>query len=128
MDRMTWEKLIDAAKAVICPRVLSDSVEAGGVGAAILTESGHIYVGVCIDTACSLGMCAERSAIANMITCGESRVTHLVCLGSRGNVMMPCGACRELLMQLGNRDMEILTDAGSFASVTLDCLMPRWWK
>ena len=44
-----------------------------------------------IDTACTLGMCAERSAIANMITNGESRIVRLVCVMGDGRVGMPCG-------------------------------------
>jgi len=53
-------------------------VEAGDVSAAILTEKGNIYVGVCTDTTCSLGMCAERNAIANMITNGENDICRVI--------------------------------------------------
>ena len=67
----TWERLYNAALQVQNPREISPFIEAGGVAAALLTKGGNIYVGVCIDTACTLGMCAERSAIANMITNGE---------------------------------------------------------
>ena len=63
-----WSKLYNAAKAVQNDRRISPFIDAGGVSAAILTKQGNIYVGVCIDTASTLGMCAERNAIANMIT------------------------------------------------------------
>ena len=66
-----WNKLYDAAVKVQNNRIISPFIEAGGVAAAILTKQGNIYVGVCIDTASTLGMCAERNAIANMITNGE---------------------------------------------------------
>ena len=56
------DKMYLAARNVQKKREISPLVEAGGVSAAILTEKGNIYVGVCIDTACSLGMCAERNA------------------------------------------------------------------
>lgn len=49
-------------------------MEAGGVATAIESESGKIYTGVCVDGACTLGICAERNAIFNMITNGESAV------------------------------------------------------
>lgn len=127
MENDSWRNLIKEAKRVINPRNISEFVEAGGVGAAILTESGSVYTGVCIDTACSLGMCAERNAIANMITNGESRIEKLVCLGSNGNLMFPCGACRELMMQLGKKDIRILTDKDAFTYVNLEELMPDWW-
>ena len=66
-----WEKLYNKAKSVQSERRISPFIDAGGVAAAILTKKGNIYVGVCIDTASTLGMCAERNAIANMITNGE---------------------------------------------------------
>ena len=104
-------------------------MEAGGVAAAILTKDGNIYVGVCIDTACSLGMCAERNAIANMLTHGENEIGKVVAVMSDGRVGSPCGACRELMMQLSERscDIEILTDLDGYKIVTLGELMPDWW-
>lgn len=128
-DNEIWDRLIEAAREKLKPRTISAFIEAGGVSAAILTDKGNIYTGVCIDTACSLGMCAERNAIANMITNGESRIVKLVCIMGSGKVGLPCGACRELLMQL-DRDsgsIEILTDAETCSSVTLSSLVPDWW-
>lgn len=124
-----WNELYLAAKSVLNPREVSPSVEAGGVAAAILTEDGNIYTGVCIDTACSLGMCAERNAIGNMLTNGETKIVKLMCIGrNNDNVMMPCGACRELLMQLGNKNMEIITDLKTETVVSLKDLMPNLWN
>ena len=57
-------------------RASSDHMEAGGVAAAVLSESGKVYTGVCVDTACTLGVCAERNALFNMITNGESKILH----------------------------------------------------
>lgn len=73
-----WDKLYDAARKVQNERTVSPFVDAGAVAAGILTKAGNVYVGVCIGTACSLGMRAERNAIANMITCGESQIDKLV--------------------------------------------------
>lgn len=107
-----WDKLYEEAKKKINQRTISPFIEAGGVSAAILTDKGNIYTGVCIDTACSLGMCAERNAIANMITNGENKIVKLVCVMEDGCVGSPCGACREYLMQLDKESplMEILVD------------------
>ena len=58
-----WNELYNAAKAVQNEREVSDKIYAGGVGAAVESSSGKIYVGVCIDTSCTLGICAERNAI-----------------------------------------------------------------
>ena len=53
-----WTELYNAAKAVQNSREISDRVWAGGVAAAIESESGRIYVGVCVDTSSTLGICA----------------------------------------------------------------------
>ena len=124
-----WDILYSKALEVQNGRVISPFVDAGGVAAAILTVSGNIYVGVCIDTACSLGMCAERNAIANMITNGECEIDKVVAVMSDGRVGSPCGACRELMMQLSPRSggIEILTDLEKKTTVKLGELMPDWW-
>ncbi len=124
-----WTLLFNEAKAKLNPRTISPFIEAGGVAAAIMTDKGNIYTGVCIDTACTLGMCAERNAIANMITNGESKIVKLVCVMGSGSVGSPCGACREYLMQLDKDSpkMEILTDYETQSTITLGELVPDWW-
>lgn len=124
-----WEKLYNAAKSVQNNRAVSPFVDAGGVAAAILTKSGNIYVGVCIDTCSSLGMCAERNAMANMLTNGEHEIDKVVAVMPDGRVGSPCGACREFMMQLSKDSggIEILTDYESRATVRLRQLVPDWW-
>ena len=124
-----WTMLYNEAKSKLSPRVISPFIDAGGVAAAILTDKGNVYTGVCIDTCSSLGMCAERNAIANMITNGEQNIEKLVCVMGDGRVGSPCGACREFLMQLGkdSPNIEILTELEGFKTVTLGDLVPDWW-
>ncbi len=124
-----WDKLYIAARKVQYEREISSSIEAGTVSAALLTTKGNIYVGVCIDTACSLGMCAERNAIANMITNGESQITKMVAVMPDGKAGMPCGACREFMMQLDKEagKIEILCDYEIKKTVKLKALIPDWW-
>ena len=124
-----WKKLYDAATKVQKGRVISPFIEAGGVAAAILTKDGNIFVGVCIDTASTLGMCAERNAIANMITNGESRIDKVVAVMPDCRVGSPCGACREYMMQLDrdSGEIEILLDLETERTVKLKELIPDWW-
>lgn len=124
-----WNNLYKAAQAVQNGRTLSPFVDAGGVAAAILTKSGNIYVGVCIDTASSLGMCAERNAIANMITHGESQISKVVAIMPDGRVGPPCGACCEFMLQIetSNENIEILLDYESQKTALLKTLFPNWW-
>lgn len=125
-----WTELYEAAKRVLDPRNVSDIIEAGGVAAAVESVSGKIYVGVCIDSACTLGICAERNAIFNMITNGENAIKRVIAVNWDGKAMPPCGACRELMTQLmpkDDRDVQVMLDYESNRVVTLGELTPEWW-
>jgi len=69
-----FNELTKIAKDILNPRELSDGSHAGSVAAALVTDKGNVFKGVCIDTPCSMGFCAEHAAIAAMITAGESRL------------------------------------------------------
>lgn len=121
--------MYSAARAVQNERAISDCVEAGGVAAAVLSASGKIYTGVCVDAACTLGICAERSAIFSMITAGEQEISRVIAIDS-GNAVPPCGACREFMAQLmpgKYHRIEIMMDYGADRVVTLGELTPDWW-
>ena len=125
-----WRDLYQAARDAIHPRVLSRFAEAGGVAAAVESASGKIYVGVCVDTACSLGICAERNAIFHMITNGESQILRVMAVNQSGKIMPPCGACRELMTQLmpdKYASIEIMLDYENGKIGTLGSLTPEWW-
>ena len=125
-----WKELYDAAKKVLKPRDVSKIIEAGGVSAAVESVSGKIYVGVCVDTACTLGICAERNAIFNMITNGEDGLKRGVAINREGKAISPCGACREFMTQLmpeEYRKIEIMMDYENERIVTLGDLTPEWW-
>lgn len=129
MDKI-WSKLYAEARAVLKPRKVSGIIEAGGVGAAIESASGRIYVGVCVDGACTLGICAERNAVFNMLTNGEDAIRRVVAVNWDGKVMPPCGACRELMAQLmpeGYKNVEVMLDYEKDEIVTLGALTPHWW-
>jgi cytidine deaminase len=104
-------------------------MEIGSVGAAVLSNKGNIYTGICIDTACSMGMCAERNAIANMLTNGENMLTKVVAVMPDGSSGTPCGVCREFMLQLGAgaKDIEILLSLEPLKVVKLGDQLPDWW-
>ncbi len=125
-----WYELFDAAKKVQNGRRVSDYVEAGGVASAIVSESGKIYTGVCVDTCSTLGICAERNAIFNMLTNGEERISKVLAIMPDGKTGAPCGACRELMVQLMPKDygnIEIMLDFENGRTVKLCELTPEWW-
>lgn len=111
---MTNDELIERAAAVLRPHRGPDARPFGDVGAALISERGDVYTGVCIDTA-SWGLCAERSAIAAMATAGEYRVAKIVAVwrnrrDGRLSVLPPCGVCREFIRSIdeGNLDTEVV--------------------
>ena len=125
-----WEDLYKAARNVQNPREVSERIYAGGVAAAIEASSGKIYTGVCVDTSCTLGICAERNAIFNMITNGDNEVKRVLTIMSDGKTEAPCGACRELMTQLmpkSYQHVEIMLDYKKEKVVTLGELTPEWW-
>ncbi|MBQ5334666.1 MAG: cytidine deaminase [Oscillospiraceae bacterium] len=125
-----WDQLYAAAKAALNPRRISDYVSAGEVAAAILSKSGRIYTGVCVDTCSTLGICAERSAIFAMLTAGEQEIDKVLCVKPDGSSGAPCGACRELMVQLmpeSYGDIEIMVNRQTGEAVRLGDITPMWW-
>ena len=125
-----WKKLYDAAKAVQKEKKVSNYITAGEVAAAIESESGKIYTGVCVDTASTLGICAERNAMFNMITNGENRIKRVLAIMPNGKTGAPCGACREFMVQLmadDYKDVEIMLDYETGEIVKLGDITPEWW-
>ena len=129
-DQWEWYRLYEAARAVLAPRRISDYVTAGEVSAAVLSASGKIYTGVCVDTCSTLGICAERNAVFNMLTNGEQTIAKVLCIPPVKGRGAPCGACRELMVQLmpdSYKDIEIMLDYESDRVMTLGELTPEWW-
>jgi cytidine deaminase len=121
---MTIEELRSIAQKKVNPRDLSDGCSVASVASALLTDKGNVYVGVCIDTACSMGFCAEHAAIAQMITNEESRIVKIVAAGRGGKILPPCGRCREFMYQINhdNLNAEILVEENKV--VKLEELLP----
>ena len=123
---MEFTELYQKALEVLHPRQVSEDIEAGGVAAALVTDQGNVYQGVCIDTACSMGFCAEHAAIAAMLTAGENRVEKIVAVNWNRYILPPCGRCREFLMQLGNPDALVLVAKDT--AVKVKDLLPFSWQ
>lgn len=125
-----WTEMYNNAKHALNERKISDYVTCGEVAAAVLSKTGKIYTGVCIDTCSSLGICAERNAIFNMITNGENEIDKVLCVMPDGTTGAPCGACRELMVQImagRYRNIEIMLDYNTGRTVKLGEITPEWW-
>lgn len=122
------KNLKDIASQLAKVNTLNDFVEYGGVAAAIETTSGNVYTGISIDTACSMGFCAEHSAVAEMLKNGEWHIKAVVAVGNDGNAVPPCGRCRELMSQLSKENLDAVVEVKNEVFVTLKELLPFDWK
>lgn len=130
-----WEKLYQEAKKHYNPHDLSPFFYSNHVSCAIEAQDGTIYHGFCIEGASGvLNLCAERIAAINMIVnSNQTVIKRLLVMRDKppyieGN-FIPCGACREFLLQLDikNKETEILLDYDSRKTIKLKELLPKWW-
>ncbi|MEO8192709.1 MAG: cytidine deaminase [Gemmatimonadales bacterium] len=121
-------ELISAATALVGGFSPSLDCSAGGVAAALITADGNVYTGICVDTACSMGFCAEHAAVAEMLKARESHIQTIVAVTNPEGVIPPCGRCRELLWQIDSRNCETRVIVAPGKVVALSDLLPqpRW--
>lgn len=130
-----WEEMYLKAKEEYHPEDVSPFVYAHHVVCAIESEDGRIFTGFCIESCGGvMSLCAERVAALNMyVNSGQTVIKRLIAFRDKApddnGSGMPCGACREFLMQLSekNKKTEIMVDFESRKTVTLEKLMPDWW-
>ena len=83
------------------------------VGAAALVDDGRVVTGCNVENASyGLTLCAECGLVSALHTSGGGRLTHVVCVNRDGEVIMPCGRCRQLLFEAGGPTMLLLTVSG----------------
>lgn len=121
------DDLYRRAKETLNPRKLSSLAEAGGVASALVTDQGNVYVGVCIDTNCGMGFCAEHTAIVSMVTNGESRIRTIVAVNWDGRILSPCGRCREFIYQVNSANASTRVLLHDDRDSTIEQLLPDHW-
>lgn len=109
---MSYKDLIARASQLARRYEPSEDCSAGDVAAIIIAASGKEYSGVCVEFECGIGFCAEHSAAAEMLKAHESEVKLVVAVNRDGEVMPPCGRCREMLWQLNQMNGESLVILG----------------
>lgn len=125
---MKNKDLIMMAAEVIRPHETPQGRLIGDVGAAVLSQNGNIFTGVCVDTP-SWGLCAERAAAAAMITQGEYVAAKVVAVWRKHEtgelyVLPPCGHCREFFRDLDPANLDAQFVLGFDKTATLSELMP----
>jgi cytidine deaminase len=124
MERLDSKALMAAVRNVARDFACSQECSAGSVGAALLSESGAVFTGICIDARSSLGFCTEHAAIAGMLKQRQTRITAIVAVDDKGAVLPPCGRCHELIRQTNpaNWDAQVILPGGRIEP--LSALLP----
>ena len=92
------------------------------VGAAALVSDGRIVAGCNVENVSyGLGLCAECVLVGNLHSTGGGRLVAFTCCDSRGQILMPCGRCRQLLLEHGGRELLVDHRGGP---VALNALLP----
>ena len=93
------------------------------VGAAGLADDGRLLVGCNVENAgYGVTLCAECGLVSQLHATGGGRLTHVVCVNGSGEVIMPCGRCRQLLWENGGATLEVMTPQGV---LTMDQVLPQ---
>jgi cytidine deaminase len=83
------------------------------VGAAAVVDDGRVILGCNVENAAyGMGLCAECGVVSQLHASGGGRLTHFVCVNGDGEVIMPCGRCRQLLFEHGGPTLQLLTVSG----------------
>ncbi|GAA4796668.1 cytidine deaminase [Streptomyces sp. C10-9-1] len=93
------------------------------VGVAALVDDGRVVTGCNVENASyGLSLCAECGLVSQLTATGGGRLTHFVCVDGRGEALVPCGRCRQLLYEFGGPDLLLDTPAGI---VPLSGMLPQ---
>lgn len=125
---MTDAELIAIADKLVGYFDSSRDCSAGGVAAALETVAGNVYTGICVETHCGMGFCAEHAAVAEMLKARESQIRRIVAVTHPEGILPPCGRCRELLWQVNDRNCDAQVIVALNRSIPLSDLLPqpRW--
>jgi cytidine deaminase len=109
--QMIWDDLLAAANEVMRRAYVPYS--GYPVGAAALVDDGRTVVGCNVENAgYGVTLCAECGLVSSLHATGGGRLTHFVCVNRSGEVIMPCGRCRQLLWENGGPELQVMTVRG----------------
>ncbi len=110
-DEFDWEGLRVAAVEVSARAYAPYS--RFPVGVAGLADDGRVLVGCNVENAAyGVVLCAECGLVSSLHATGGGRLTHVVCVNGVGDVIMPCGRCRQLLWEHGGPELRLMTAHG----------------
>lgn len=101
------------------------------VGAAVLTEDGHIFSGCNVENAAyPLGQCAEATAIGSMVSQGTRTIKAVVIASPNDDLCFPCGGCRQKIAEFADDDTPIylVTSNGDIEKHLVGELLPHAFR
>ena len=131
ISEANWNQLREAANTAMKKAYVPYSKFP--VGAAALTDDGRIVSGCNVENASyGLTLCAECSLVSELaITSdagkGPAKLVAFTCVDGHGNILMPCGRCRQLLFEHSAKGMVLETVSGfkTIDEVIPDAFGPR---
>jgi cytidine deaminase len=118
---MDWELL--TAEAVAVAERAYAPYSGFPVGAAAKVDDGRVVVGCNVENAAyGVVLCAECGVVSQLYATGGGRLTHFVCVNGLGEVIMPCGRCRQLLFEHGGNELVLMTPQGER---TMEQVLPQ---
>mgnify|MGYP006055394427 FL=1 len=119
-ETVNWKELRD--KAIEVSHHAYAPYSEFPVGAAALVDDGRTVVGCNVENVSyGLGLCAECAVVCALIAGGGGRLVALACVDAGGTALMPCGRCRQLLLEHGGPELLIDHPDGPRR---LDALLP----
>ena len=118
------KELIEKATELIKKRRLNGKVD---TGSALITSNGNMYLGVdivCKSEPCSI--CAEYSSVGSMLTHGEKKIKAIVAVSDKGDILPPCGKCRELIFDVSGGETHIIVNKNK--KFKLKDLEKHYWQ
>ena len=120
MSEFDWESLVAEARAAMAHAYAPYSNFP--VGAAAVVDDGRLVTGCNVENAAyGVALCAECGLVSQLHLTGGGRLTHFACVNGNGELLMPCGRCRQLLFENGGPELLVLTNSGVRS---LDELLP----
>ena len=121
VDESTWQRLQRAATEAL--EHSYSPYSRFPVGVAGRAEDGRVLSGCNVENASyAVGLCAECGLVSELVRTGGGRLVAVWCVDARGETLMPCGRCRQLLWEHGGPECLIRTPEGD---LTLEDILPQ---
>ncbi|MGW0395417.1 cytidine deaminase [Streptomyces sp. NPDC003042] len=120
-QEVDWEALRTAARHAMTRAYAPYSGFPVGVAARV--DDGRLVTGCNVENASyGLGLCAECGLVSSLVATGGGRLTHFTCVDGKGEILVPCGRCRQLLYEFGGPELLVETPDGI---LPLSAMLPQ---